>query len=208
MEATTQPNTATAKILLIYSSTDGHTKKISLNLKKVIEQHRHQVQILPIEEVATIDISDFDKVVIGASVRYGKHNSLIVDFIESNRESLEARPNAFFSVNVVARKPEKKDPESNPYLQKFLKRLSWEPKHLEVIAGKIDYPSYRFIDRIMIQMIMWMTKGPTEANAVIEYTDWAQVEKFGNKISAMWPHLVTNLESPSRPGWGYFISST
>jgi menaquinone-dependent protoporphyrinogen oxidase len=34
-------------------------------------------------------------------------------------------------------------------------------------------------------MIMWMTKGPTEANAVIEYTDWAQVEKFGNKISAM-----------------------
>ena len=59
MEATTQPNTATAKILLIYSSTDGHTKKISLNLKKVIEQHRHQVQILPIEEVATIDISDF-----------------------------------------------------------------------------------------------------------------------------------------------------
>ena len=185
MEATTQPKAAIANILLIYSSTDGHTKKISQKLRQVIEQHRHQVMVLPIEDVATIDISVFDKIIIGASVRYGKHSSLIADFIESNREHLETRPNAFFSVNVVARKPEKKDPESNPYLQKFLKRLSWKPKHLEVIAGKIDYPSYRFIDRIMIQMIMWMTKGPTDANAVIEYTDWDQVETFGNKISEM-----------------------
>ena len=185
MEATTQPNAAIANILLLYSSTDGHTRKISLKLKQIIKQSRHQVTVIPIEDVATIDISAFDKIVIGASVRYGKHSSLIVDFIESNRERLETRPNAFFSVNVVARKAEKKDPENNPYLQKFLKRLSWEPKHLEVIAGKIDYPSYRFIDRLMIQMIMWMTKGPTDANAVIEYTDWDQVEKFGNKISAM-----------------------
>jgi menaquinone-dependent protoporphyrinogen oxidase len=185
MEATTQPKNPIANILLIYSSTDGHTKKISLTLKKTIEKHRHHVTVLPLEDAAATNISDFDKIVIGASVRYGKHSSLIVDFIESNRASLETRPNAFFSVNVVARKPEKKDPENNPYLQKFLKRLSWEPNHLEVIAGKIDYPSYRFIDRVMIQMIMWMTKGPTEANAVIEYTDWDQVEKFGNKISAM-----------------------
>ena len=185
MEASTQLNSAIASILLIYSSTDGHTKKISLKLKQVIEQHHHQVTVLAIEDVAQIDLSGFDKIVIGASVRYGKHSALIVDFIESNRERLEARPNAFFSVNVVARKPEKKDPENNPYLQKFLKRLSWEPKHLEVIAGKIDYPSYRLIDRIMIQMIMWMTKGPTDANAIIEYTDWDQVETFGNKISAM-----------------------
>jgi menaquinone-dependent protoporphyrinogen oxidase len=185
LKATTQTNSAIANILLIYSSTDGHTKKISLKLKQIIEQYRHQVTVLPIEDVAQIDLSVFDKIVIGASVRYGKHSSLIVDFIESNREHLETRPNAFFSVNVVARKPEKKDPENNPYLQKFLKRLSWEPKQLEVIAGKIDYPSYRLIDRIMIQMIMWMTKGPTDANAVIEYTDWDQVETFGNKISGM-----------------------
>ena len=185
MKATTQTNSAIANILLIYSSTDGHTKKISLKLKQIIEQSRHQVTVLPIEDVAQIDLSVFDKIVIGASVRYGKHSSLIVDFIECNREGLETRPNAFFSVNVVARKPEKKDPENNPYLQKFLKRLSWEPKQLEVIAGKIDYPSYRSIDRIMIQMIMWMTKGPTDANAVIEYTDWDQVETFGNKISGM-----------------------
>jgi menaquinone-dependent protoporphyrinogen oxidase len=185
MEATTQPNAAIAKILLIYSSTDGHTQKIALKLKQIIEQSRHQVTVVPIEDVATIDISIFDKFVIGASVRYGKHSSMIVDFIESNRDRLEARSNAFFSVNLVARKPEKKDPENNPYLQKFLKRLSWKPKHLEVIAGKVDYPSYRLIDRIMIQMIMWMTKGPTDANTVIEYTDWDQVETFGNKISQM-----------------------
>jgi menaquinone-dependent protoporphyrinogen oxidase len=88
-------------------------------------------------------------------------------------------------LNVVARKPEKSKPENNPYLQKFLKRISWEPGELAVFAGMIDYPSYRFFDRLMIRLIMWMTKGPTDPRAVVEFTDWEQVEYFGRRNSAM-----------------------
>ena len=185
MDPQKQPDSDASNILIVYSSVDGHTKKISQKLKEVIDEQGHKATVIFIEDIDAADISIFEKVIIGASVRYGKHSSLIFDFIEKNRNFLDERPNAFFSVNVVARKPEKKDPESNPYLQKFLKRLSWQPKHLEVIAGKIDYPSYRFIDRVMIQMIMWMTKGPTDSSTVIEYTDWSQVESFGKKVSEM-----------------------
>jgi menaquinone-dependent protoporphyrinogen oxidase len=32
---------------------------------------------------------------------------------------------------------------------------------------------------------MWMTKGPTDPKAVIEFTDWAQVEAFGRRIAAI-----------------------
>jgi menaquinone-dependent protoporphyrinogen oxidase len=185
MEPTTQTDSGSPHILIVYSSVDGHTKKISQKLKEVIEEHDHNATLVDVDDIDSADLSEFGKVVIGASVRYGKHSPLIFQFIEKNRSYLDERPNAFFSVNVVARKPEKKAPESNPYLQKFLKKLSWKPRHLEVIAGKIDYPSYRFIDRIMIQMIMWMTKGPTDPTTVIEYTDWAQVDAFGKKITEM-----------------------
>lgn len=174
-----------ANILIIYSTTEGQTRKICLRLQQVIEQQEHQVTVVPIQDEPKIDLASFDKVVIGASVRYGKHSPQIVDFIEKNRHFLESKPNAFFSVNVVARKPEKSKPEDNPYLQKFLKRLSWSPRELTVFAGKIDYPSYRFFDRLMIRLIMWMTKGPTDPKAVVEFTDWKQVEDFGRLISVM-----------------------
>lgn len=174
-----------SKILIIYATTDGQTRKISERLQQVIEQQAHQVTLVNVEDVGGIDPAAFDKIVIGASVRYGKHSPLIVDFIEKNRLILESKPNAFFSVNVVARKPEKCRPENNPYLQKFLKRISWQPRQLTVFAGKIDYPSYRFLDRLMIRLIMVITKGPTDPTAVIEFTDWGQVEAFGRLVGDM-----------------------
>ncbi len=174
-----------SKILIIYSTTDGQTRKICHRLQQVIEQQAHQVTTVSIQDEPQIDVAAFDKIVIGASIRYGKHSPQIVNFIEKNRLLLERKPNAFFSVNVVARKPEKSKPEQNPYLQKFLKRISWKPRELAVFAGKIDYPSYRFIDRFMIRLIMWMTKGPTDPKAVVEFTNWDQVDSFGRVISEM-----------------------
>lgn len=174
-----------AKILIIYSTTDGQTRKICQRLQQVIEQQAHHVMVVPIQDAPRIDVAAFDKIVIGASIRYGHHSPQIVDFIAKNKSLLESRPNAFFSVNVVARKPEKSKPEHNPYLQKFLKRISWRPRELAVFAGKIDYPSYRAFDRFMIRLIMRMTKGPTDPTTVVEFTDWNQVDAFGLRIGTM-----------------------
>jgi menaquinone-dependent protoporphyrinogen oxidase len=174
-----------AEILIIYSTTDGQTRKICDKLRDVIEQQPHRVTVMPIQEEATVDLASFDKIVIGASIRYGKHSPHIIEFIEKNKTLLENRPNAFFSVNVVARKPEKSKPENNPYLQKFLRRLSWKPNILAVFAGKIDYPSYKSFDRLMIRLIMWMTKGPTDPKTIVEFTDWEKVASFGRVVSSM-----------------------
>lgn len=88
-----------------------------------------------------------------------------------------------FSVNLVARKPEKRQPDSNPYLRKFLRRIAWRPKSLAVFAGKLDYPSYGALDRTVIRLIMWITGGPTDPATVVDYTDWQQVEDFGRALA-------------------------
>jgi menaquinone-dependent protoporphyrinogen oxidase len=174
-----------ANILILYSSTDGHTLEICQRLKSLSEQAQHEVSLVSINDSAEVELRSFDKIVIGASIRYGKHNPLVAEFIRKNQPLLESRPNAFFSVNVVARKPEKSQPETNPYLQKFLRKISWRPEHLAVFAGKIDYPRYHFFDRLMIRFIMWMTDGPTQRNAVIDFTDWQKVDEFGRLIDRM-----------------------
>ena len=174
-----------AKILVIYSSTDGHTKKICLRLQQIVEDQNHQVRLVSVNDVNTIDFNSFDKIVIGASIRYGRHSRKIYEFIKENQHILDSKSNAFFSVNVVARKPEKNKPETNPYLQKFLKQISWKPKELAVFAGKIEYQKYKFWDRFMIRLIMWITQGPTDPKTNIEFTNWSHVESFGITICDM-----------------------
>ena len=174
-----------ANILIVYSTTDGHTAQICNRLQSVAEKIGNQVVVASIDDDPEVDLQTFDKIVIGASIRYGKHGPKVYDFIHRNQQVLESKPSAFFTVNVVARKPEKNQPATNPYLQKFLKQIAWQPTTLGVFAGKIDYPKYGFLDRQAIRFIMWMTKGPTDPTAVVEFTDWDAVEEFGRTISAM-----------------------
>ena len=174
-----------ANILIVYSTTDGHTKRICERIKRVVEKEDHKVDLAVIDDGLDFDPESFDKIVIGASIRYGKHRPLVYDFVRRNQAQLESMPNAFFSVNVVARKPEKNQPESNPYLQKFLKRASWQPHNMAVFAGKIDYPIYTFWDRQIIRLIMWLTRGPTDLKSVVDFTDWNKVDDFGRLIAEM-----------------------
>lgn len=170
-------------VLLLFSTTDGHTIKICHRLQEVIEQQASRVTLAPIGDAQNMDLTAFDRIVIGASIRYGKHNPQVAEFINGHGQLLEAKSYAFFSVNIVARKPEKNRPETNPYVQKFLKQLSRPPKELAVFAGKLDYPKYGFFDRMMIRFIMLVTKGPTDPKSVVEFTDWCAVEAFGRKMS-------------------------
>ena len=174
-----------ARILIIYSTTDGHTREICNRLRGVIEQQQHQVTVVPVAELADADLAQCDKIVVGASIRYGRHSALVVDFIERNAQVLNRKPSAFFSVNVVARKPAKNQPHTNPYVRKLLRRIAWRPCEVGVFAGKIDYPRYGVLDRMVIRGIMWLTGGPTDPKAVVEFTDWRQVEAFGGLIARM-----------------------
>jgi menaquinone-dependent protoporphyrinogen oxidase len=174
-----------AQVLILYSTTDGHTREICRRLQGVIEQDGDSVDVVDIANDPRLDEMEFDKVVIGASIRYGKHQKAVYEFIRNNRATLERYPNALFSVNVVARKPEKNTPETNPYLQKFLRQIDWTPQNLGVFAGRIAYPALGPVDRTMIRFIMWMTKGPTDPSGTYEFTDWEKVEEFGRMIARL-----------------------
>ena len=169
------------KTVIIYSSVDGHTFKICNRLKEVLLQNNQNVKLFSIDDFKE-DVTNYDKFIIGTSIRYGMHNKKIIDFININKIQLDSIKTAFFSVNLVARKSEKNTPDSNPYVIKFFKNVDWKPTIVEVFAGKLNYKKYPFFDRIMIQFIMQMTKGPTNTNTEIEYTNWDKVKAFGLQL--------------------------
>ncbi len=150
-----------------------------------MQQQGHQVQVVPIAQVDSLKLEEFDKIVVGASIRYGKHSPLVFAFVRKHEALLNRKTTAFFTVNVVARKPEKDTPDTNPYMVKFLKLVRWQPTRLGVFAGRIEYPKLGWGDRNIIRFIMWMTKGPTDPKGTFEFTDWKKVDAFGEVIARM-----------------------
>ena len=175
-------NFAKQKIGIIYSSVDGQTLKICTELSAFFNEKQIQTELCSIDAFHG-DLSEFHTLVIGASIRYGKHNEKVSEFVLKNKEYLNEIRTAFFSVNLVARNEDKNSPDTNPYLIKFLKKTEWKPDFVGVFAGKLDYKSYSFLDRLLIKLIMKLTDGPTKSEKPIEFTDWKRVEAFGLRIS-------------------------
>ena len=167
--------------LIIYSSTDGHTKIICERIKNFLN-NGDQVKLVSLDEAMKLNLSNFKQIVIGASIRYGKHSKELYKFIETNKNILEQKQGVFFSVNVVARKSEKSTADTNPYIKKFLRISKWTPKKLRVFAGKVDYPNYSFFDKYIIKFIMFITKGPIDTTQSYEFTEWSKVDDFAKEL--------------------------
>lgn len=180
-----------AAFLIAYSTVDGHTLTICRRLMAQLEAAGHRVALQRIDDAVinepddVLDPAAFDRVVIAASIRYGRHRPAVNAFVRRHEEVLRRLPTAFFSVNVVARKPHRDQPATNPYVRAFLRDTGWQPTLVDVFAGRIDYALYGRLDRLLIRFIMWVTRGPTNPRAVVEFTDWARVEAFGRRLAAL-----------------------
>ena len=170
------------KILILYSSIDGHTKKICSFISSILKQN-HIIEMNEINNDEDFKFYFYDFIIIGASIRYGSYRKSFLKFINENHIELQKSKTAFFSVNIVARKSEKNSINTNPYIKKFFKLSKWKPNIIEVFAGKLDYPKYNFFNKNIIKFIMWITNGPTNTNNVVEFTNWNDVEKFTNNIN-------------------------
>ncbi|MDT8438192.1 MAG: menaquinone-dependent protoporphyrinogen IX dehydrogenase [Wenzhouxiangellaceae bacterium] len=170
-------------MLIAYFSGYGHTRKIAERLRERLAERGVEADTRPLDD--SLDPEPYQRIVIGASIRNGKHKPPVHAFIRQHLELLKNRPSAFFSVNLVARKPLKNTPETNPYTKKFIEQSPWQPDLLGVFAGNLDYQRYTFSDRNIIRFIMWLTKGPTDPNTNHEFTDWDEVDRFAERLAVL-----------------------
>jgi menaquinone-dependent protoporphyrinogen oxidase len=168
-------------------SRGGHTARIARRICESVAEAGGRAEMMDLDEAVHegVDWGRYDVVAVGAPVLYGTYDKRVFEFVAQHRAALEAKPASFFNVSVVARTPEKATVEGNRYMQKFLELSPWRPKDLRVIAGKVDYPSWAWYERLMIQLIMKYTHGPTDPRAVIDYTNWDDVKAYGRHLLAL-----------------------
>lgn len=169
-------------VLIVYVTVDGQAKKVAEKLNKVLKQNECEVKVLDMRVVNKEQLEMAEKIVVIASIRYGKFPKILFQFVAQNENYLREKAGDFVGINLIARNPEKAVPQNNVYVRKFLEKIDWEPHHVEIFAGALLYSKYHFFDKKMIQLIMHMTKGPTDPSHDIEFTDWEKVEQFGLKL--------------------------
>lgn len=169
--------------LILYASREGQTRKIAEAICAQWRAAGADAGLLSIEDPRAQECLLAARcVVIGASIHYGHLPQAFYRFVAQHRAALLERRNAFFCVNLTARKPGKDSPEGSVYMRTFRKRSPWQPERLAVFAGALRYPAYAWYDRLVIRFIMWITGGPTDPSVEVEYTDWDKVRAFAGSL--------------------------
>ncbi len=170
------------KLLILYATRFEHTRVIVERMAAILRDD-FACDIRDIRTGPAADLSDYQAAIIGSPILYGHFHRPIRNFAKTHAAQLNAMPSAFFGINLVARKPEKRTAETNPYVRKFLKKTPWHPGHVGVFAGALFYPRYNWLDRAAIRLIMRITGGEIDPAKEVVYTDWDSVERFARECA-------------------------
>jgi menaquinone-dependent protoporphyrinogen oxidase len=173
------------KVLAVFGSSHGQAESVLRRVAATLEQHGHDLELRDGERLPRkLEVSEFDAVVVAASIILGRHQSAIREFVQRHKAELAARPAAFISINGAA-------PESDPkwqeaargYLEGFLRQTGWTPRWTATFAGALRYRSYGLVTRRLIKLISWQAGGPTDTSRDYEFTDWEAVDRFASTLA-------------------------
>ena len=113
-------------ILILYSTTDGHTLTISKTIANYLKTNSN-ILVTPLINCTKDDLKNNDVIIIGASIRYGKHNPKVKEFIENNLMILETKKNAFFTALFLTRKKRIPSNKTKQIPRKYIITTSNQP---------------------------------------------------------------------------------
>ena len=177
-------------LMVLYATRDGQSRRIALRICERLAAHGTAVAPRDLADGAPAaeDLAGAAVVVLVAAVRYGRHLAEARRFLARWRTLAPAPALALASVNLTARKPDKSSADSNPYLRKLIAQTASRPAVAAAFAGRLDYPRYGWLDRQLIRLIMWLTGGPTDPAACIDYTAWNAVDAFAARVAELHAH--------------------
>lgn len=175
--------------MLYYATRDGQSRRIAEYISHRLAESGIAAtpQDLAVAPVSATELEQASAIVLVAAVRYGHHLAEADSFMATYGSLHSPPPLALASVNLTARKPAKATATGNGYLRKAIARHHLTPAVAVAFAGRLDYPSYSFLDRQIIRFIMLLTGGPTDPRTCVEYTSWPAVDEFADRIAELAP---------------------
>jgi len=170
------------KLLIVYGTTEGQTRKICEFLRDEAKKNGHEVTLNDSTETH-LHPKGFDAVIIGTSIHAEKFQDSVSHYVEENHEALNKIPGVFMVVSLTAATNEPESwKELEEITQHFLNRTGWHPEYVEQVAGALRYTKYNFLKKFIMRMIAQKQGGDVDTSRDYEYTDWDKVGRILKKL--------------------------
>lgn len=174
------------QILIVYGTTDGHTRKIAQVLAEDLRANRCSVDIVDAAGVLwRLSPESYDGVIVAASVHIGDYQKSVARWVRLYAPILNGMPTAFLSVGlaVLQHEPAPRQ-EITRIMNRFLARCGWRPAATQLVAGAVPYTRYGWLKRQMMKRIVAKAGGGTDTTRDYEYTNWNELRDFARDFAA------------------------
>ena len=176
-----------SRVLILYASHFGQTRKIAYRLADRLRDGHHEVDVVNIRDGvrALPPPEDYDVVVLGSRVELGRHASDLIAWMRAHLDALREMPTAVFSVSAAAaRSGAGADPSG--YLETLFEELSWHPSCAVALAGALPDRKYGLILRLVMKRIARSAGHTTDTSRNHELTSWPAVDRFADQVGRLW----------------------
>jgi len=168
------------KILIVYATSEGHTRKIAGHLSDLFQARDHEVTLNDsASSLGDLDLISFDAILLAGSVHNTTHQDSLVNFALAQRKKLGELPSALVSVSLSAAMKDG-DKDARAYVDRFIEETGWRPDETHLAAGAIRYSEYDYFRQQIIKSIMSERGVDTDPEADHVFTDWRALDRFAS----------------------------
>lgn len=162
-----------ARLLIVYGTTDGHTRRIAEAVAQDVANLGHTAFAVNASTHPRLEADAQDAVIVCAPIRTGRHPAAVARFVRENLGRLNHLPTAFFSVSLTA--AGKDVSPARACVDAFLAQTGWRPGMVRLVAGALLYTRYNWFVRWMMRRIARQNGGDTDVSRDYVYTDWQRL---------------------------------
>ena len=180
-------------VLIAYATKEGQTQAVAERLReRLAEHHGLEVELFNVKNAdVEAPISDYEGVILAASVHMGKHEREMVAFVNARRELLDERKTAFVSVSMAEATAENQDKSAaeravaaeqvHQNIETFFADCQWRSDEVFPVAGALMYSKYNILIRWIMKRIAAKEGGSTDTSRDHVYTDWNELDYFADE---------------------------
>lgn len=173
-------------ILILYATTEGQTRKIARRAAAHLTMRGKSVETMHVAEAEGTDLTDYEAVILGASVHAGRYQTEFLDFVKAQKETLEKVRHAFLSVSLSAASTDPEDVEGIASVVTGMTReTGWTPAEVLHIAGAFRFSQYDFLKSWAMRWIAAKKDPDADRKGDTEYTNWQELYDFLDRFAGV-----------------------
>jgi menaquinone-dependent protoporphyrinogen oxidase len=173
------------RILIVYATTEGHTRKLAAFAAERLSRAGHEARVCDAAHPDRCDLAGCQATFLIASVHLAHYQASLIDFAHANHDALNAMPTAFVSVSLSAAGDNPSDLAGLRDCVERLKRdTSWRPRDVHHVAGAMLFSAYGLLTRLAIKYIARRRGKIITTSQDYDLTDCAAFGTFIDRFAA------------------------